>query len=506
MKKRMRLLALALTGVMTVSCFTGCGSKGGEEGGQSATDIEISYWNSGLGTEWLDNVIAAFEDKHPEYNVYYNETASMTAVSAAYGLEDTDTVDLYMGLKQYDMRYLEPLDDVLNATAEGDSKTIKEKFDESYLALEEYDGKYYTLTYGGGVLGFVYNKDLFEQAGIKQLPRTTDELALVCGTLSDNGIKPLCHYKTSGYYSYMSEAWLCQYEGMDNYINFYANPTKESMTKQDGRYEVLKVYEKFLKPDSVLQGSNSESHVSMQTKFLEGQCAMMVNGSWLANEMKNIGKVDNFAMMKQPVISSITDKLTTVKSESELRKLISAIDSVDDGSATLDSYKDGDNYDVDGIKVSAADWDYVYEARNTLAANYAGETYYIPTYSNAKEGAKEFLKFVFSDEGYKIFTDTLHILMPLSLSEGEIDTSGWSAFEQNQVEMFTNMKNGITMDIMSKHRLFSDGGATAWANYEYANLFCASSEADRVTADKAWDHIVSTVNDKYDNEWMKNIK
>lgn len=505
MKKR--ILALALAGVMSIGCLAGCGGKKTEEGGQSAADIEIAYWNSGLGTEWLDKLIEAFEAKHPEYNVYYNESASMTAVDAAYGLEDTDTVDLYMGLKQYDTRYLESLNDVLDTTVEGKAKTIKEKFDASYLALEELDGNYYNLTYGGGLLGFVYNMDLFEQAGITQLPRTTDELALVCETLNDNGIKPLCHYKVSGYYSYMSEVWYSQYEGMDYYINtFYGNPTKDTMTKKDGRYENFKVYEQILTPENVLQGSNSESHVSMQTKFLAGQCAMMVNGSWLSNEMKNSGGIENFAMMRQPVISAITDKLTTVKSESELRKLITAIDSVDDGSATLDSYKDGENYDVGGIKVSAKDWDYVYAARNTLAANYAGEGCYIPTYSNAKDGAKEFLKFMYSDEGYKLYTDTLHLQIPLSLSEGEIDTAGWNAFELNQAELFENVKQTVTMDIMSKHRLFTDGGADAYANYEYANLFCASSEADRVTADEAWDNVVSNVNEKYDSEWLKNIK
>ena len=35
----------------------------------------------------------------------------------------------------------------------------------------------------------------------------------------------------------------------------------------------------------------------------------------------------------------------------------------------LKDYQDGDNYDVDGIKVSAEDWDYIYKARNTVATS-----------------------------------------------------------------------------------------------------------------------------------------
>lgn len=507
MKKRMRFLAAALTATLVAGCFTGCGKQSSTGGGTSATDIEISYWNAGLGTDWLDKMIEGFEAKHPEYNVFYNETASFTAASAAYGLEDTDTVDLYLALKQYDTRYMEPLDDVLNATVDGETKTIKEKFDPSYLELEELDGHYYNLTYGGGLVGIVYNKVLFEEAGIKQLPRTTDELALVSGTLTDNKIKSFCHFKISGYWHYLSEIWFSQYNGLDFYVDtFYGNPTKELMTTKDGRYEALKVYEKLITPETVLQGSNSESHVSMQTKFLEGECAMMVNGSWLANEMKNTGKIDDFAMMKMPVISSITDKLTTVKGESQLRKLITAIDNVTDGIETIDTYKSGDNYTVDGKEISAADWDYVYSARNTMAANYAGEGAYIPTYSNAKEGAKEFLKYIYSDEGYTAYADILHLTMPLTLCEGEISTEKWNAFEKNQAELLGKIKHGITRDIMSKHRIFSDGGAASFADYEYVNLFCTSSEADRITADKAWNTIIKTINDKYDNEWLKNIK
>lgn len=508
MKKRSRILSLLVAGLMVTGCLAGCGAKETDDkkGGTSATDIEISYWNSGLGTDWLDAVIAGFEKKYPEYNVYYNATASSTAVVTAYGLEDTDTIDLYLATKQYDMTHLEPLNDVLDATADGDTKTIKEKFDADYLLLEEYDGKYYNLTHGGGVLSFVYNTKLFEQAGITQVPRTSDELALVCGTLSDNNIKPLCHFKPSGYYEWLTETWFSQYNGLDYYRDFYANPTKDKMMAQDGRYEAIKAYEKFITPENVLQGSNSEQHVSIQTKFLQEKCAIMLNGSWLSNEMSNSGKMNDFEMMKTPVISAITDNLTTVKSEPELRKLITAIDNVTDGVETVETYKDGDNYKVDGKSVSSADWDYVKSARNSVSTNYSGETAFIPNYSNAKEGAKEFLKYLYSDEGYQIYIDTLHIKMPLELSKGEINTEGWNTFEKNQAELFDKAEHSVSNDIMNKHRIFVDGGASSTADYEFISLMCSNSEADRVSAEEAWDYIVKNVEEKYENEWLKNIK
>ena len=508
MKKRIKLLSMLLAGTLAMSCLTGCGdSKGGNnKDGKSATDIEISYWHSGLDIKWLDALVKGFNEKYPEYNAYYNATASDASAVAAFGMEDTDTVDLYLVNKQYDTTYLEPLNNVLDATVEGESKSIKEKFSEAYLASEEKDGKYYTLTYGGGLIGFVYSKPLFEEAGIKQLPRTTDELAVVCGTFLDNNIKPLCHYKVSGQYRMLNEVWFAQYEGIDNYYDFYNNPSKERMTTKDGRYEVLKVHEKINTPENVLQGSNTDSHVSMQTKFLSGKCAMMVTGSWLSSEMSNSDKIDDFAMMKTPVISSIINKLSTVKSEPELRKLITAIDNVTDGVEEENVYINGDAYMVDGKTVSAADWEYVKTARNSLSSSYATQSAYIPTYSNAKDGAKEFLKYMYSDEGYKLYLDALHIQMPLSLSEGEIDTSSWNQFEQNQAELFEKSERLVASSIMSKNRLFTDGGAHSFADYEFVNLMCSNNESDRISADDAWSAIVAKINDKYDNDWMMNIK
>ncbi len=504
MKKR--LLAMVLVGVLALGLMAGCGKKGGSKGGNSAKDVEISYWHAGLGDEWLNVLVKAFNEKQSEYKVYFKGTADFEAANAAFGLEDVDTVDLYLAAKEYDTTYLEPLNDVLDTTVEGESVSIKEKFDASYLEQEALDGNYYNLTYGGGIMGFVYSKSLFEKAGITQLPRTTDELAVVCATLSDNAITPLCHFKGSQYYWYLCDAWFAQYNGTEYYYDFYTDPSKEKMTTEDGRYKAVQAMEKIIKPEYVLQGSNSDDHVTMQTKFLEGECGMMFTGSWLASEMSNSDKVDNFVMMKTPVISSIIDHLKTVKTEPELRKVIAAIDNVTDGVENIDTYKKGDNYVVEGKKISAADWDTVKTARNMMPTNYAGETAYIPTYSNAQEGAKEFLKFMYSDEGYQMYLDTLHVKMPMNLSTGDIDTTGWNQFELNQAELFAKTESGINNNIISKHRLFTDGGGHAFANKEFVNLFCSHSEADRISATEAWDSIVALINDNYDKNWLLNIK
>lgn len=507
MKKTKKLLAMVLTIVLTAGCMAGCGSSGGKgenKGGEK--NIEISYWNAGMGSEWLDNVIEAFEAKYPEYHVYYSSSAAQESYKAAYGMPEADTVDLYMGTFQGQTEYLEPLDDVLDTTVEGETKSIREKFDSEYLELETNGDTCYSTSIGGGIVGVVYNKEMFEEAGVSRLPRTTNELALVSATFTDNGTPAFCHFKTLGYWHWMTECWASQYDGLDNYMStIYQNPTKEALTTKDGRYEALKVLEKLITPESTLQGSNSSSHIEIQTRFLEDKCAMMVNGSWLSNEMPDDESIEKFAMMKTPVISSITDKLTTVSSETELRNVITAIDNVTDGTESVDTYKNGDNYVVNGKEISAADWEYVKNARNSYPSTYSGNVAFIPNYSDCVEGAKLFLTFLYSDEGYKIYTDTTHVSLPISLDEGSVEMTDWNAFEKNQVELFDIMEQMVTKDIKSADRIYKDGGAEVFANYNFVAPLCTNSEADKMNADEIWSAIVSKIEDEY-GDWVANVK
>ena len=132
--KLKKLLVVMLTLVVGAASLTGCGKNNG--GGGSSTDIEIAYWHSGLGTKWLDNMIEAFEKKYPQYHVIVKSSSDFEAVKAPFGNEKQDTIDLYMANAEYNHEYSEPLDDVLDSTVEGESKTIREKLDPAYLECE----------------------------------------------------------------------------------------------------------------------------------------------------------------------------------------------------------------------------------------------------------------------------------------------------------------------------------------------------------------------------------
>ncbi len=515
MRKGKKLIALMLAGMMAVSTLAGCGKEENKEKGDPAKNIEIKIWNAGLGTKWLDALIEGFEKKHSEYHVTYTATADASAIYATYGMADMDPTDLYFSMKSSETTNV-PLNDLLDSKADGESKTIREKFDPNYLDTEiNADGNVYSLTYGGGVYGIVYNANLFEEAGIKQTPRTTNELAIVCDTLFRKGITPWCHFKNNGYWPALTEVFTMQYDGYDYYANnLYGckdengeSPSLNVLTKKDGRYQTMKAYETFLTSDYVLSGSNSATHTVIQTQFLNRSAAMMVNGSWMENEMSSVDIKDTFLTMKTPVLSSITDKLTTVKKDSELCALIDAIDAVTDGKASIDDYRQGEDYVVGGKTVSAADWDYVDIARNTIGQNYSGNGAFIPAYSDAIDGATEFLRYLFSDEGLEICANVSKIAMPMTTDSVEIDRSSWSDFAKSNAELLAAAKKHACGEYYaSKHPIYNAGAINSMGNQPYIQYFCTNNEGDRQTADQIWNGIMTYIENNYESNWLANMK
>lgn len=511
---RMKKWIAFLMAGMLVASVCGCkGGNGNSKGGSSADNggkkVEIKYLNTGLGVEWLEAAIDAFNKSQSDWSVYYTAASDATSVSAAYGEEDVDTVDLYYTTILNDSEYMEPLDDLLASTAEGDSEPLQDKMKPEILKrMTDVDGHYYFLPIYEPVTTIVYNKVLFDKAGITQLPRTTDELISVGEVLLDEGITPWIHFKNGGYYDVLRYVWHSQYDGVDYFYDTFRKLTdnyggltaKDILLKKDGRYETLKVFEQIITPDTVVPGSNSNDHITSQTMFLNQEIGMMVNGSWLSNEMNNNDKIEDFEMMKTPVISSITDKLTTVESDTTLRKLVSAIDAVTSGEADISDYQSGSDFLVDGDVISMGDWEYVASARNSLYSGVLNQGFFIPKYSDAKEGAEAFLRFFYSDEWKMEHFDILHSAHILELDVENYDFSEWNAFEVSTYELTTEKEHNISRVIgMNTHPLFKDTWTDEYANYVFIPDFCSVNSADRRTAEQVWETITETLEQKYKN-------
>ena len=243
----------------------------------------------------------------------------------------------------------------------------------------------------------------------------------------------------------------------------------------------------------------------MQTQFLTTDIGMMVNGNWLTNEMSEVASTEDYGLMPTPVISEIIEKLTTISDDDTLRDVISAIDEVIEDESKLSKYKSGDNYVVNGATISDIDWNYVMDARTTSPVAFS--TAFIPNYSDAIDGAKEFLKFLYSDKGMTIWMENTHMSMPLEFSDGrQFDTSDWNSLEVESDKVLRNTVYYATNTMLNRHPIFRVGGASSYVGVSVPQMMYTSNPADRMSAEDVWTEMMRILEMKYEKDWLFNIK
>ena len=124
----------------------------------------------------------------------------------------------------------------------------------------------------------------------------------------------------------------------------------------------------------------------------------------------------------------------------------------------------------------------------------------IPNYATAKEGAKLFVKFYFSDRAQKIFADTVHIALPFTYdkAENQPDISDWNGFEKDMY----NYANTLTMLGVANGKrssLFTLGGLVNYPAIENNNTIVAVMS--RANDAKGATYVWNEMKDLYDKNW-----
>lgn len=501
MKRKLSgLLALILAFGTTLG-MTACGGAGATP--DSENDLEIFYWNSGQGRVWLDNLIDAFELENPTVNVVRNFRETNDTWEKELPNADVNTIDLYINSMVSMLAYtdyLEPLDEVMEATDENGTKLIN-KFDASLMSQLRKDGTLYGTYWGGGICGLVYNKTVFEQESFS-IPRTTDELADLASDILDikdgkgnSKYTPFIFPGNADYWTYCYLPWAAQYGGMEE-INAYWNPeivgegSEKHVSKDafitDARLEALKALEKVAGAEGfTYKASNSKTHTAVQTLFLDGTGLMMPNGSWVENEMRGTDDLNTeFEFMKTPIISALGTKLGIT--DRVLREVVSYVDSVDytnsKDSATLYFDDNSTEYQAFRIKdLPRTTIDRVAEARNIIYTEGTSNKVAIPNYSNAKEWAKKFIQFMNTEEGLKYYWEEVKGPMLAKVST-PIATTGWTDFSKVALEM----ANNSTFVYRAKGSQFFYYNALEFYPDLPQTKMLAAEMKDRVSAEDWW--------------------
>lgn len=136
------------------------------------------------------------------------------------------------------------------------------------------DGKAYTFPIATGISGMIYNKALFADAGIAEVPTTWDELLDACAKLQAAGYQPF----SVG----IKDAWFVQMQFYQLLVQETAGPDPQlenniaagdgTFSDSEGWHHALELYQQlvpYFLPDPLGSGEQAA-----QAAFLQGQAAM----------------------------------------------------------------------------------------------------------------------------------------------------------------------------------------------------------------------------------------
>lgn len=500
--KRIKLIAKFMAAVLTLGTVVGVAAGCKKPTPNTESDLEIALWEAGNGRVFMDRIIAEFKKEHPEISVYLSSNADVQTSDLSSGGE-INSIDLYFtNLEDYlgYKEYLEPLDDILDETVDG--VALSSKFDANILDCmsDPEDGTMYVLPWSSSVGGLVYNASVFEERGY-EIPRTTNELkGIVEDAISkkdEDSSQPSPFLHLAEYWNYLLFAWQAQYDGVENFYDAWQftydgeQNRVESLTggasavdeieqipadERGGRYKSLEVLYELISPaGAVYNGTNSFDFTTSQTLFLDGRALMMPNGSWIENEMRQYVTEDtNISMMKTPVISSLAPKLGIT--ENQLSVIVKEIDGLELTASEENLYNSLKENKAEAVA-------YVESIRNVAYTEQTQFHSFIPNYAVAKDAAKEFLKFFFSDKALQICYETTHMPQSAKMTTGSPDTEGWSDFSKVCLELHDNM----TMIVKYlTNPIFYRGNVSNLYYNSPARSFSASGEADKKDLEEYW--------------------
>lgn len=277
MKKKflLILLAAALTGSMFI--MAGCSKGEAKKSDDGKTHIKFMGWGTDAEIKTFEKMIREFEKKNPDIQVDYTNVPS-----ADY---DTKLQNMIAAGEQPDAFYC-PVDSFAKYAVTGNLFDITSYVEENNLEsniwqnaidIYRYDGEttgkgsIYALPKDVSAFPIVYNKDLFEQAGVtaptESEPWDWNDYREAAIKLTDGDV-----YGTA-MYSLESAVWSNGADWLDESLS-KVDVTNPKFT------EALQFVADIRSKDHSAPTSAEESSLSSYDRFMQGKLGMMGVGSW----------------------------------------------------------------------------------------------------------------------------------------------------------------------------------------------------------------------------------
>ncbi|QNG59944.1 carbohydrate ABC transporter substrate-binding protein [Bacillus sp. PAMC26568] len=300
-----RFLLLCMSLVFVFGIMAGCSSKEtgkeGESGGDSKSGDEVVTLNFFQFkveiADQLQEMIKEFEAEHPNIKVKLETVGGGAdygaALKAKFASGEEPDIFNNGGFKELEL-WKEKLADLSG------EPWVENVLPIGKVPMTDTDGKLYGMPVNLEGYGFVYNKDLFEKAGITEPPATIDELKEAAKKLEAKKITPF----SAGY----GEWWVigqhllnipfAQQEDPEAFIaGLYDGSEKFADNEQFKQFkEILDAELKYANDNPLTTDYNTQV-----TLFASGETAMLQQGNWTENMITEINPEINMGFLPIPI-------------------------------------------------------------------------------------------------------------------------------------------------------------------------------------------------------------
>jgi N-acetylglucosamine transport system substrate-binding protein len=296
--------------------FGGCGKKKQEIVGEGEYSGEVYPENGlpknnkvtisaiiaeqGTGIESFKYAVETFEKKFPNVKVDVHwieaglETAYKIIDSAIQSGSDKDMYDWihtmipdsYQSLSQAGK--LEIQTDLWERNLyDSPNKKVKEVIMGDMKEIFMADGNMYGLPRGLVIYGLYYNKKLFQENGWNDNPSHWEEFMETCAKIKSAGMYPMVMAgKFPFYFDFAWNAIPYEIGGLEYRDFVHSNRPDIYISKP--YLTQLERMEEFAQKGYFHPGTVSFDHTQSQMEFLQGEAALIPNGTWIGNEMKEV--------------------------------------------------------------------------------------------------------------------------------------------------------------------------------------------------------------------------
>lgn len=212
--------------------------------------------------------------------------------------------------------YLLPLDDYVNtAYADTGGKTYRESINNTLITLAEDlggaknfadGGKIHNIPYQPSTFVVMYNKDLFDAAGVTEVPKDWDAFLDVCAKLKASGVTPIT----------VDDAYMAALFGytLDRIVG--AEKCYEMVANKDfsdpGVLKATEIWENMVKEGYLSSKAATNIYPTGQVdEIAKETVAMYLNGTWLPNEIKGDAPDIKWGSFAWPAIDQAGDGIET---------------------------------------------------------------------------------------------------------------------------------------------------------------------------------------------------